>query len=274
MNLLISKNIYFKTDLKDEILKNFIFSEMPSDYLKFLRKSNNISNFPQLNALIGSPQDSNWHPEGDVWNHTLLVVDAACDYRKQLNDEFKAITLMLGALCHDFGKPYTLIFEDGRFRNPAHDIKGVFPTQIFLNQCKFSPDIIEQVSKLVKEHLRPMQLYKLKDSIKLSTISKLAKRINIDELILVSKSDHKGRITSDNSNTEFPHCDWLESKVKEINFTKEHLTPLITGNDLIKLKFKPGKIFKNILNHISELQMQGVINSKEAALAIAKQYFK
>ena len=219
----MGKNLNLNIDLNNEILNHFIFSEMPSDYLKFLRKSNNISNFPQLNALIGSPQDPNWHPEGDVWNHTLLVIDAAVEYRNQLSNELNAITLMLGALCHDFGKPYTLIFEDGRFRNPAHDIKGVFPTQIFLNQCGFNADIVNQVSMLVKEHLRPMQLYKLKDNIKSSTILKLAKRVNIDDLILIAKADHQGRITSDNSNNEFPHIDWLESMLNNIDFPRNNI---------------------------------------------------
>ena len=72
--------------------------------------------FPELQALVGVPQDPQWHPEGDVWQHTLMVVDEAAKLRAELNDTKDQMAYMLGALCHDFGKPATTVFKDERRR--------------------------------------------------------------------------------------------------------------------------------------------------------------
>ncbi len=253
----------------ENLHNNLLYSEAPSEFFNYLKKSNLISQFVQLNALIGSIQDPYWHPEGDVWTHTLLVLDAAVEFRKNYPSEKDAISFMLGCLCHDLGKPYTMIYENGRIRNPAHDIKGVFPAKIFLSKLGYDNDVIENVSAMVKEHLRPMQLYKEREKIKNSVIANLQKRVNIKDLINLAKADHNGRINRDEKNV-FPHCDWLEKKILEIN---SHLneTQILSGSDLIDLGIKPGKNFGDLLNKANSLYNQGKFTEKSMAIEWIKQ---
>src|SRR5215218_7008112 len=89
--------------------------------------------FPELDALVGCPQEPEWHPEGDVWVHTLLVLDQA---RARIDDlpYPQQVTVMLGALCHDLGKPVTTALIDGRIRSIDHEEQGVAPTMMFLDR--------------------------------------------------------------------------------------------------------------------------------------------
>ena len=82
--------------------ENLIFSDLPSEYFKHLKKLNKISDYVQLNALIGSIQDIKWHPEGDVWTHTLLVLDAAVEFRQTFFYEKNSPKFMFGCFCYDF----------------------------------------------------------------------------------------------------------------------------------------------------------------------------
>ena len=133
------------------------------------------------------PQDPKWHPEGDVWIHTLLVLDEAAKLRK--NDEKNDLELMYGALCHDFGKPLTTEFIRGRWRSPSHDIKGIVPTEHFLRRMTADRNLIEQVKNLVKEHLRPVQLFKERKQVNPGTIRRIALRVSIPELVLLARAD-------------------------------------------------------------------------------------
>lgn len=190
--------------------------EKPSEYLIFLRSKSYISYLPELSSLIGTPQDPVWHPEGDVWTHTLMVIDKASEFRNEFYylDDFGAF--MLGALCHDFGKPYTTLWDKGRWRSPKHDIIGLIPTATFLNKLGINEDIKKVVFAYVLEHLKPMQLYKTRDSITDAAIIKLQNRINIPNLIMLAKADHYGRTTDDALELEAPHCDWLLNKYNEL----------------------------------------------------------
>src|SRR5262249_26997747 len=89
--------------------------------------------FPELFALVGCPQEPEWHPEGDVWVHTLLVIDEA---RKRIDDlpYPQRVALMLGAVCHDLGKPPTTAFVDGRIRSLEHEEEGIAPATVLLDR--------------------------------------------------------------------------------------------------------------------------------------------
>lgn len=198
-------------------LYNFlIYENNPSEYLVFLKNKGFISNIPELQYLIGTPQDPIWHPEGDVWQHTLMVIDNAAVFRDEFyyQDDFAA--LMLGALCHDLGKPYTTYWDRGKWRSPKHDLIGLIPTTSLLNKIGVDDNISKKVLSYVLEHLHPMQLYKAKDNLSKQAIIKLNERISIPDLILLSIADHFGRTTEDAINKEAPHCQWLVSKYIEI----------------------------------------------------------
>jgi tRNA nucleotidyltransferase (CCA-adding enzyme) len=89
--------------------------------------------FPELRALVECPQEPEWHPEGDVWVHTLMVIDQA---RQRIDDLARPeqITVMLGAVCHDLGKPPTTAFVDGRIRSMEHEQAGVAPATALLDR--------------------------------------------------------------------------------------------------------------------------------------------
>ena len=114
--------------------------------------------FPELDALVGCPQEPEWHPEGDVWVHTLLVIDQA---RARIDDldHPRQVTVMLGAVCHDLGKPATTAFVDGRIRSLDHEEQGVPPTVALLDRLNVHSlhgfDVRRQVLGIVANHLKP-----------------------------------------------------------------------------------------------------------------------
>jgi tRNA nucleotidyltransferase (CCA-adding enzyme) len=117
-----------------ELEKLLLKAQKPSIGLRWLYDLGVVEQlFPEMQALVGVPQEEAWHPEGNVDVHTLLVVDRA----RELIDDLpyaKKVTVMLAALCHDFGKPATTKFFDGRWRSHAHDEAGVKPTVSFLDK--------------------------------------------------------------------------------------------------------------------------------------------
>src|SRR5262249_786551 len=114
--------------------------------------------FPELQALVGCPQEPDWHPEGDVWVHTLLVIDEARTRIADL-DRPQQITVMLGALCHDLGKPGTTAFADGRIRSIDHEQAGVEPAARLLDRLNVHTiggfDVRHHVKGIVAHHLKP-----------------------------------------------------------------------------------------------------------------------
>ena len=119
--------------------------------------------FPELKALVGCEQEPEWHPEGDVWVHTLMVIDQA---RQRIDDLDRAdrITVMLAAVTHDFGKPKTTAFLDGRIRSLNHEEEGVAPASAFLDRLNIhsidGKDVRRQVLGLTAHHLKPGMLFK------------------------------------------------------------------------------------------------------------------
>ncbi len=198
-------------------LFNFLTNDAkPSDYLCFLKNKGLISFLPELQSIINIPQEPFWHPEGDVWTHTLMVIDCAAEFKDEFYylDDYAAF--ILGALCHDLGKPYTTFWDKGRWRSPMHDTIGLIPTTSLLRKMNLSDSIRIKTLSYVAEHLHPMQFYKSKDIISDQAIIKLQSRIHIPHLINLAKADHFGRTTQDAIDKDSPHCDWLLKKYKDI----------------------------------------------------------
>ena len=174
--------------LLGEFKKLLLRAERPSIGLEILRQTKALRFFPELETLIDVPQDPTWHPEGCVWTHTLMVVDEAAKLR--VGEEKADLILMFGALCHDFGKPETTIWKDGHWRSPAHDVLGMKPTEKFLRRLTDEAYLIEKVTVLVREHLRPSMLYNDREKVTPGAIRRLALRVSIQELLLVAEADH------------------------------------------------------------------------------------
>jgi len=165
--------------------------------------------------LIVTCQDASWHPEGSVWTHTLMVIDVAAEFRCTYETEKDALSFMLGALCHDFGKPYATIMKQGRIKSPLHDLMGLPPTNSFLNKLGLS-EFFPFVSAYIMEHLKPIQLYKNREDVSDAAILRLSKRINIYDLYKLSASDHWGRTDEEAVKRIHPAGEWLLKRYNEI----------------------------------------------------------
>jgi len=232
--------------------------------------------FPELESLVGVPQEPDWHPEGDVDVHTMMVVDEA---RKLIDglDRPRQVAVMLGALCHDLGKPPTTEFIDGRTRSRGHDEAGVEPTLTFLDRLGVHTldgfDVRDQIVQLVRYHLKPGEYYKSKNPVGDGAFRRLARKVEPDLLYRVAKADSLGR------NPEWlPKEKWFDSaaqewfieRVKALDVERKAPDPILMGRHLIGLGMTPSPRFREILDKVYELQLDGVVTTLDQALERAR----
>ncbi len=253
-----------------EFKKLLLLARRPSIGFEWLRRLDMLRYFPELESLIGVPQEPDWHPEGDVWTHTLMVVDQAARLRSGVESENEKLALMLGALCHDLGKPSTTVHSDGRWRSPAHDTRGETPTRSFLERLTRETDLVETIVAYVREHLRPALLYKARDEIKPGAIRRLALRVDIEKLVRVAKADHLGRTTEESLEGLFPAGDWLLEQSHRLDVLVQKPKPLLTGQYLLSLGMKPGPEMGEWIRESFELQLEGELSGLAAAQAWAR----
>ncbi len=252
----------------EEFRKLLLKAKRPSIGMEVAKRLGILSYFPELYALIGVQQDPEWHPEGDVWIHTLLVLDEAAALRK--GEEKQDLGLMFGALCHDFGKPLTTKFLRGRWRSLAHDVEGVVPTERFLRRMTDDRTLIEQVKTLVKEHLRPIQLFNDRLRINSGTIRRLALRVNIPELVLLARADYFGRTLTQEERKCFEAGDWLLDEAERMDVYDEAPRPLLMGRHLLALGMSPGPEIGIILKQAFERQLNGDFLGEDDAISWAE----
>lgn len=255
-----------KERLLEEWSKLLLKAEKPSIGLSLLSDLGLFSFFPELAPLKGCEQDPEWHPEGDVWDHTLMVVDEMAALRT--GDAKRDLILMFGALCHDFGKPSTTIFKDGRWRSPNHEAKGVPPTQTFLRRLTDEKQLIDAVCSLVREHLKPALLYNdsLRGRVSDAAIRRLALRVHLPDLYLVTQADHYGRTTSDALAKDFPAGRWLMARAEALSVKDSAPYPVLLGRHLIKLGYSPGPKMGIIIKKAFEAQLDGSFSTLEDGL--------
>jgi len=260
-----------------EFEKLLLLSEQPSIGVEWLRDLHVIDKlFPELASLIDVRQDPVWHPEGDVFVHTKLVIDEA---RKLIHDLSypKQVTVMLAALAHDFGKPATTEFIDEHWRSRGHEEAGVSPTIAFLDRLNVNSlegyDVRGQVVALVKEHLKPGEFYKKKDEVSDGAFRRLARRCEPDLLYRVAKADSLGR------NTEsVPREMWYDSKaqewfigrVRELGVEQTPPGPILLGRHLIEMGVAPGPQMGEITRAVYEMQLDGRVRTLAEAQAEAQ----
>jgi tRNA nucleotidyltransferase (CCA-adding enzyme) len=262
-----------------ELEKLLLKANRPSIGLKWLYDLGVVRQiFPELQSLVGVPQEPEWHPEGDVDIHTMMVADEA---RKLIDDlpYEKQVTVMLAAIAHDFGKPPTTAFFEGRWRSHAHDEAGVEPTISFLDRLGIYTlngfDVREQVIQLVKYHLKPGEFYKAKSKAPVGdgAFRRLARKVEPDLLYRVAKADSLGR------NPEWlppekrfgsEAQEWFIQRVRELEIERKAPDPILMGRHLIELGLEPGPQFKQILDQVYELQLDGKVSTVPEAIETAK----
>ena len=229
--------------------------------------------FPELKALVGCQQEPEWHPEGDVWVHTLMVIDQA---RRRIDDLDHAdqLIVMLGAVTHDFGKPATTAWIDGRIRSLNHEEEGVAPATAFLDRLNIhtfdGKDVRTQVLGLVAHHLKPGMLYKVRETLTDGAFRRLAQKANLELLARLAKSDCLGR-TGDFDCTAM---DWFLERARALGVDRSPPRPLVLGRHLLDLGMKPGPDMGALLKQVYEKQLDGEIRTTEEGIALAAQMLR
>jgi len=264
------------TEWKKLLLK----AKKPSLGFELMRELGVLKYFPELQAIIAVPQDPKWHPEGDVWTHTLMTVDAmvsicrsGCPHPDDQNDEKQKLKLLFAILCHDLGKASTTAFDKdkGCIRAIGHEQAGLAPTRSLMSKLTNEEDFIERLFPLVEHHLKPSQFYA--QGAKAPAIKRLATKVNIEELVLVAKADFLGRTTEEARSGKYEAGEWLLEKAGELHVRKKALDNLLQGRDLIGLGLKPSPLFRKILDDVYDLQLEGKFPDKEEALAYVQKHY-
>jgi poly(A) polymerase len=205
---------------------------------------------PEVDAMKGVAQPPEFHPEGDVWTHTLIMLEGL--------PEGVSPTLALGVLLHDVGKPGTFRVS-GRIRFDGHVELGVELTRRILARLRFSSDDIEQVVSLVDNHMR----FKDVPNMKASTLKRFFRLERFEEHLELHRLDC---VSSHGMLDNYRYA-----SEKRDEFGQEAIRPprLISGEDLIAAGYKPGPQFGQVLRAVEDAQLDGVVQTTEDALALA-----
>jgi len=225
--------------------------------------------FPELQALKGCPQDPEWHPEGDVWIHTLLALDRAKEEIAHLGRE-RQLAVLLAVLCHDLGKPATTAVVEGRIRSLEHEAAGIAPTLSFLDRLNVRTlggfDLREQIVRLVSHHLSPSHLFKNRDRVGDGAFRRLARKLEPELLYLVSRADCLGRTAGFSTEAQ----EWFIGKVRSLGVERKPPSPLLMGRHLLEIGISPGPLIGRIVRAIYEMQLDGRVTDLEGARREAK----
>lgn len=257
--------------LFEEFRKLLVKGREPSLGLAFLRETRLLRFFPELEAMIDVPQDPVWHPEGDVWVHTLMVVDRAAELREELDAALAedAEAFMFAALCHDLGKPGTTEEIDGRIRSRGHDQSGIEPTESLLARLRASTVLVRKTSALVADHLAPALLVEQGATPK--AYRRLARKlgaagVSMRLLERVARADHLGRTTEDALRREFAAGDAFLREAEALSISSEGPADIVLGRHLIALGHEPSPDFAKILDRCREVQYETGLSDPQAIL--------
>jgi tRNA nucleotidyltransferase (CCA-adding enzyme) len=240
--------------------------DAPAVALELLRRTGLLAAFPELAALPGVPQDPAHHPEGDVWVHTLMVVDAAARLRAG-DDGDEA--LMFAALCHDLGKPGTTAADADRVRALGHEAAGVERTRAFLERLGAPVALTERVACLVRHHLAPAELPR--QGAGRAAYRRLARRLDaagasMSLLERVARADQLGRTTEAALAGAFPEGDEFLRMAALAGAGRAAPADAVQGRHLIARGLTPGPGFADILARCRALQDESGVEDPEAIL--------
>jgi poly(A) polymerase len=210
---------------------------------------------PDISAMKGVQQPQEFHPEGDVFVHTLLLLD-------NLPNPC-ALTLAWGALLHDVGKPATFRVAPDRIRFDGHVEVGVKMAEKICAELRFSNDETEQILALVDNHMRFGHATRMKES----TLKRFLRMPSFDEHLALHRADCLA------SHRNLGTYEFIQQKRTEIPAEKMRPVPLVTGDDLIAAGHLPGPRFREILTAVEDAQLEGRLPSRDAALEFVRREF-
>lgn len=256
----------------EEFKKLLLKSLKPSIGIRALEVTGALALFPELAALCGVRHNPAFHPEGDVWTHNNLVLDACARLcRDEGLEDRDALPLMLAALCHDLGKPTTAKLVDGGWRNPGHEQAAEAPTRSLLGRIGCPPSLAERVVPLVLEHDQPYQLWLRNQTAPVTdgVIRRLALRVPILPLCRLALADFRGR-TAEDANGPCPSAEWLRARAASLGVLGQAPRPILQGRDVQAFGVKPGPAMGQLLKAAFQAQLDGEFTDLPGAVAWAQ----
>lgn len=271
----------------EELRKLLTDAEAPSAGLAVARKVGAIAaTFPELEALAATPQDAAWHPEGDVWAHTLMVVDAAARVVRGGLWPLEGTEpqhVLLGALLHDLGKPATTTraVKDGRERivSPRHESEGEKPAKAVLARLAFGEDAERAVIAIVRHHLAPGSLFyaaergELDDRAYANAVRKVLKRIHPVRwpvLLAACEADWRGRGLPEVMDAPYGPGIRFAEAIAAHRFDETPARPLVLGRDVLALGVSPGPEVGRLIRAVEDARDRGEIRERDEALALLR----
>lgn len=250
----------------DEFAKLCIKGIKPSLGIQWLRDTDRLKTIlPEIYDTIGIEQDPEWHPEGDVYEHSKQAMDAAVNFEYQ-SDEDK-LTMVLASLCHDVGKVVATQTIDGRIRSLGHDVKGVPIAATFLDRVINTQKIKDTILKLVRHHMIPVAF--VKNNAKAPAYKRLAKKLapetNIQELTRLAYCDKSGRNPDRQAPFEVCPEELIEeflAQAKKYGVGQTFEPPILMGKDLLG-QVKPGPELGKLLQKAYRIQIEESVTNKD-----------
>jgi len=229
-----------------EELNRMLCGPDPVHAMELLAKSGLLRRIlPEVTALKGVPQPPEFHPEGDVWTHTMLALGTL---------QKPSLELAWATLLHDIGKPDTMTVED-RIRFNGHCQVGAEMAEKILNRLKFSNKQIERITAIIRHHMEFVNV----PNMRLSTLKKFIARESFEEEMAMHRADCLS------SHGDLSTYDFLLQKKEAISKEELKPKPFLLGRDLIAMGYEPGNHFREILDSLYDLQLEGVLTNKEQA---------
>ena len=242
--------------IEGELKKALLKAPRPSVFFEALREMDQLDIwFPEVKALIGVPQNPVYHSEGDVWTHTMMVLDEAAKLRDRTANPY---WFMLSALTHDFGKAVCTEEIDGVLHAYHHEAEGLPLAEAFLRRITNETKLIAYVLNLTEHHMKPNTAAGSRSS-KKSTNKLFDRSADPEGLLCIALADDRGRITQA---PPTDHEAFLYERLE--HFRAVMSRPYVMGKDLIEAGLTPGVEFTEILSHAHKLRLAGV--PKESAL--------
>ena len=211
---------------------------------------------PEVARMKGVEQPAQFHPEGDVWTHTLLLLD-------QLEAN-APLTLAWGALLHDVGKPATFRRAPDRIRFDGHVDVGVAIGAEICRRFRFSNEETSQILSLIENHMRFADAGRMKPS----TLKRFFRLESFDQHLALHKMDCLA------ASGNLDHYHFVRDRYESIPEEAIRPIPLLTGRELIAAGYSPGPEFKEILHAVEDAQLEGAIHTPEEAMELVRQRFR
>lgn len=242
--------------IEGEMKKALLKAERPSVFFEMLRQMKQLEFwFPELKSLIGVEQNPVYHSEGDVWTHTMMVLDEAAKLRHRATNPY---WFMLAAVTHDFGKAACTQVHDGILHAYQHEIQGLPLAENFLRRITSESKLIEYVLNMTQYHMKPNTVAGTRSAIKV-TNRMFDRSVDPEGLICIALADDRGRIT------QAPTVDHEGFLYERLEIFRELMArPYVMGRDLIEAGLQPGVEFTAILEYAHKLRLAGI--PKESAL--------